>query len=115
MLTRRLHACSLNDRSDVVAGSADIVEAAREPTEFPGWIQSGSARSFGLWLPKRFLRAIAQDSDTYREALWVAEEEAEEEEKRLGNIEAQLAVGCTDRDPNCQTWAAAKECEKDPE
>lgn len=106
---------SLTDRSDVVAGSADFVEAAREPAEFPGWIQSGSARSFGLWLPKQFLRAVTILSDEYREALWLAEEEEQEEEERLNRAEAQVAMGCTDGDENCHAWAAAKECEKDPE
>lgn len=99
----------------MVAGSADFVEAAREPAEFPGWVQSGSARSFGLWLPKQFLRAVAPTSDAYREALWVAEEEEQQEEERLNTVDAQLAVGCTDGDPNCHAWASAKECEKDPE
>lgn len=112
MLTS-LFVVSLNDRSDVVAGSADFVEAAREPADFPGWIQSGSVRSFGLWLPKQYLRAVAPDSDAYREALWEAEE-AEEQEENSNRVEAQMAEGCIDRDPNCHGWAAAKECEKDP-
>jgi len=98
-----------------VAASGDFVEAAREPQEFPGWIQSGSALSFGLWLPRDFLHPVAPDSDRYREALWAAEEEAEQEEKRLDRAEAELAAGCADMDPNCHAWAAAKECEKDPE
>lgn len=102
---------NMDDRSNAVAASGAFVEAAREPPEFPGWVQSGSAASFGLWLPKTYLLPVHHNSEEHREALWAASAEEEAEEAR----EQEEVVGCADGSVHCSVWAAARECEKDPE
>ena len=102
---------NMDDRSNAVAASGAFVEAAREPPEFPGWVQSGSAASFGLWLPKTYLLPVQHNSEEHREALWAASAEEEAEEARA----QEEVVGCADGSVHCSVWAAARECEKDPE
>ena len=77
---------NMDDRSNAVAASGAFVEAAREPPEFPGWVQSGSAASFGLWLPKTYLLPVQHNSEEHREALWAASAEEEAEEAREQDV-----------------------------
>lgn len=72
---------NMDDRSNAVAASGAFVEAAREPPEFPDWVQSVSAASSGLWLPKKYLQLVQHNSEEYLEALRAAS--AEEGAKAL--------------------------------
>ena len=46
---------NMESRTSAIAGPNDLVYAAREPEQFPGWIQTDE----GLWLPKTFLNPVA--------------------------------------------------------